>query len=395
MNFLFACSGTAGHVNPALAIASEIRRREAGAGLLFIGAGREIENRLIPQAGYELVNIKMSGLQRSLTPKNLAKNAGAVKNLITGSREAGRIIREFCPDAVIGTGGYICYPVLKKASSFHIPAFIHESNAEPGLTTKLLSTIVKNVFTAFPELEHMYRSPERVLFTGTPVMSGFKSARQADKPIDGISRAQTGFDKPKEQEQQGKTPNRKPLVVSFWGSLGAELMNELMVDFIKLNIREGSFDHIHAAGKKGSAVKITERASQYGNAGGLPPGIEIREYIDDMPTLMANADLVLCRAGGSTLAELTAMRKPAVLVPSPYVTNNQQVKNSGYLQRAGAAVVLAEKDCTGESLYRTVTSLLEDKEKLNAMSGSLEMLSADNAESIIVDKVFDSISKAV
>lgn len=374
MNFLFACSGTAGHINPALAIASEIRRRDPESEFLFIGAGREIENRLIPSAGHTLVNIRMSGLQRAVTPKNLLKNAGALKNLMLGSREAGKIIKDFCPHAVIGTGGYICYPVLKKASAYHIPAFIHESNAEPGLTTKLLSTIVSNVFTAFPGLERFYRAPERVLFTGTPVVSGFREA------------AGNGAER-----QAG----RKPLVVSFWGSLGAELMNEIMADFMRLNIRECSFRHIHAAGKKGGSARIMERLSQAGFTGELPPGMEIREYIDDMPVVMAGADLVLSRAGGSTLAELTALRKPSVLIPSPYVTNNQQEKNAAHLLKAGAALVLAEKECTGESLYNTVVSLLNDHDKLKIMSDSLEALSADNAEKVIADTVLSSIHQTV
>lgn len=403
MNFLFTCSGTAGHINPALAIASEIRRRDPESKLLFIGAGREIENRLVPQAGYDLVNIRMSGLQRAITPKNLVRNAAALKNLMLGSREAGKIIKNFCPDAVIGTGGYICYPVLKKASSYHILAFIHESNAEPGLTTKLLSTIVRNVFTAFPDLEHMYRAPDRVIFTGTPVMSGFREAgrhgagqpqsTQTEQVLGQVTEQIPG--QAPGQPQPMQQPGRKPLVVSFWGSLGAELMNEIMVDFMKLNIRDGSFSHIHAAGKKGGAARIMERLGQTGITGELPPGLEIREYIDDMPIVMAGADLVLCRAGGSTLAELTAMRKPSVLIPSPYVTNNQQEKNAAHLLKAGAALVLSEKECTGESLYNAVVSLLRDGEKLRTMSESLEAISEDNAEIKIVDAVLSNIPQTV
>ena len=358
MKFIFACGGTAGHINPALSVAAGLCARVPDSKILFIGAGRELENRLVPRAGYEIVNIEMSGLRRGFSPEGFAHNLKTLKNLAAANTKASSIIGEFCPDAVVGTGGYICYPVLRTAAKAGIPTFIHESNAVPGLTTKLLSTIVDKVLVAFPGIENQYRKPDRVVFTGTPVREGFAACLEA-------------------QSKQEK--DRKPLAVSFWGSLGAERMNEMMAEFISLNARGGYFDHIHATGKNGSLEVMRKRLQQLGVPEELPPGIEIREYIDDMQAVMSSADIILCRAGGSTIAELTAIGKPAVLVPSPYVTNDQQVKNAKKVREGGGAVMILEENCSGRELFDTVLSILRDRDKLENMSAAQKALGAPDA----------------
>ena len=365
MNFLLSCGGTAGHVNPALAIASELRLRQPDSKVLFVGAGKELEKKLIPQAGFHLVNIRMSGLRRSLSPDDIIFNIKTFRYLATAGVKAEKLIDRFKPDAVIGTGGYICYPVLKKAAQMGIPTVVHESNAVPGLTTKLLSASVDRVLTSFPGLEELYRQPERVVFTGTPVRYGFKPRGT------GSSLAKGG----------------KPLVVSFWGSLGAEHMNDLIADFIALNVGAGLFDHIHAAGKGGGAGAIKRRLRQLGAPEELPPGIDVREYIDEMHFVMDAADIVICRAGGSTIAELALLGKPAILIPSPYVTNNQQVENAKQVEKTGGALVMLEGDCTGELLFSAVTSLLEDRESLTKMAQAQQKLGAPDAVARIVDLV--------
>ena len=364
MRFLFACGGTAGHINPALSVAAVLQRMAPDVKILFAGAGRELENRLVPRAGYELVNIKMSGLKRSLSPDGIVHNVKTFRNLSAANAHAAAIIREFNPDAVVGTGGYICYPVLKTAAKAGIPTFVHESNAEPGLTTKLLSKNVDRVLVAFPGLEGKYRKPERVIFTGTPVRNDF------------VVRSGT---------PERKTNGKDPQVVSFWGSLGAGRMNEIMVDFINLNIRQRQFLHIHAAGNKESLELMRKRLKTLGAPDTLPQGIEVREYIDDMPDVMAEADIVLCRAGGSTIGELTAIGKPAILVPSPYVTNNQQLKNASQVQKAGGAVMIPEKDCTGDILFDTVSSILSDRGRLASMSAAQKALGIPDSAAKIAE----------
>ena len=371
MNFLFACGGTAGHINPALAITKELCRKVPDSKVLFVGAGNTMEKELVPKAGHELVNIRMSGLKRGFLPSDIIYNAKTVKNLALAGRKTAKIIEGFGPDAVIGTGGYICYPVLKKAAQMGIPAVVHESNAVPGLTTRLLSTIVDKVLVSFPGLESSYRRPERVLFTGTPVRAGF-----AAKP------AGDGMD----------DPGRKPLLLSFWGSLGASRMNENIVELMKLNIERGGFSHIHATGRLCDAGDMTGRLKQAGINGELPPDIEIRGYIDDMQSIMADADLILCRAGGSTVAELTAMGKPAVLVPSPYVSNNEQAKNAEQLEKAGGAVVLQERDCTGELLFETVSEIFRDRGRLLGMSAAQGAIGKPNAAEEIAELVLSLIN---
>jgi UDP-N-acetylglucosamine--N-acetylmuramyl-(pentapeptide) pyrophosphoryl-undecaprenol N-acetylglucosamine transferase len=353
-------------------VASELRRLNPDAGILFVGSGRDLENRLIPGAGFDLVNIKMSGFARGVTPDKFYRNIKTAKNLMTAGREAEKLICGFRPDAAIGTGGYICYPILKKASEAGIPTFIHESNAIPGLTTKLLSAVVDKVLVSFPGLERLYRRPERVLLTGTPVRGEFEDALK-----DGNSPQLDG----------------KPLIVSFWGSLGAELMNEVMADFIKLNVDSGHFRHIHATGKSGGAESMRNKLKRLGAAGDLPAGIDIREYIYDMPLAMAAADVVLCRAGASTIAELALMGKPAVLVPSPFVANNHQVENAKQIQKAGGAIMLMEKKCTGASLYETVFSLLKDRDKLKRMSEAQKSIATPGAAERIAKLVVAGAGK--
>jgi len=358
MNFLFACGGTAGHINPALAVAEELRRTLPDSKILFVGAGNVMEKSLIPNAGYELANIRMSGLKRGFSPGALIYNVKTARNLVAASGETARIIREFKPQAVIGTGGYICYPVLKKAARMKIPTIVHESNAIPGLTTKLLSTIVDKVLVSFPGLEKNYRQPDRVVFTGTPVRGGFEAL---------------------EEKEHIPEHDRKPLVLSFWGSLGAARMNEIIIECMKLNIKTGEFNHIHAAGRLCDAEEMNSRLRHACEMEELPPGIEIKEYIDDIQSLMAQADIVLCRAGGSTIAELTAMGKPAVLIPSPYVSNNEQVKNARQLLKAGGAVMLEEKNCTGKLLFDTVSSMLKDEKNLMSMSAAQKAIGSPDA----------------
>ena len=366
MNFLFVCGGTAGHINPAIAIATELRRSLPDAKILFVGAGKELEKKLIPRAGYHVLKIRMSGLQRGFTADDLIHNIITVRNMATAGFEASNLLHRYKPAAVIGTGGYICYPVMRRAALMGIPTVIHESNAIPGLTTKLLSASVDRVLVSFPGLEKQYRRPERVFFTGTPVRAGFGAALDDDEPAE---------------------TDRKPRVVSFWGSLGAERMNETMAEFIKLNIDSGEFDHIHATGKAGGVDEMKKRLARLGAPDVMPAGIEISEYIDDMPSVMSAADIVLSRAGASTVAELTVMGKPAVLIPSPYVANNHQEENAKQLQKTGGAVMLLEKECTGENLFNTVSQLLKDKDRLERMSFAQKSLAAPEAASIIVDMI--------
>jgi UDP-N-acetylglucosamine--N-acetylmuramyl-(pentapeptide) pyrophosphoryl-undecaprenol N-acetylglucosamine transferase len=333
----------------------EMRSRIPDSKILFVGAGKELEKKLIPRAGFHLVNITMSGLRRGFSPKDIIQNMKTIKNLATASVESAKLLRRFKPDAVIGTGGYICYPVMRKAARMGIPTFLHEPNAHPGLTVRMLSMFVDKVLVTFSGLEKYYRRPERVVISGTPLRDGFYADRTEEK-----------------------AQRDRPLVVSFWGSLGAGRMNEMMTEFIRLNVEEKLFYHVHATGKN-CMPDMRNRLKKHGVSEVGAPYTDLREYIDDMPSVLKLADIVISRAGASTIAELAALGKPAIFIPSPNVTENHQEVNAKRVLDAGGAVMILESSCTGKGLYETVSSLIEDKGKLEKMSMAQKSLSVPDA----------------
>ncbi len=374
MRFLFACAGTAGHINPALAIAGKLRELYPDGEFLFVGAGREMEKRLIPAEGYRLVNLTITGFARGLSGEKIAHNIKTVNNLVIASKEAKKIIDYFHPDAVIGTGGYVCYPIITAAAKRKIPTFLHESNAIPGLANKLLSGVVDVMMVSFPGTEDRYKNPDKVVVTGTPVRGDFipMSKEQARKKLGII--------------------DNKPLVVSFWGSLGADNMNRMMADFISLNSKSGEMHHIHATGRGRDGLERMKEMLGERGLYGLPQWEDIRPYIDNMGTVMTAADVVLCRAGASTIAELTGLGRACVLVPSPNVTNNHQEKNAREVEKAGGAVVLTENAISGEVLYNTVLGLIRDPGRIKRMERACKEMGQPEACEKIVKVILSHIN---
>ena len=358
MKILFTCGGTAGHINPAIALARLFQSRHQDCQVLFAGADNGMERTLVPHEGYELRTVHVNTIHRAWKWKDIKHNIMTVVTLPQARRQARAILDDFKPDLVVGTGGYASYPMVKEAARRGIPTAVHESNAVPGLTTKLLSKVVDRVMVGFEDSRKHYPHPERVVVTGTPVRRDF-------------------FDHTRKEARQALSlADDRPLVLSYWGSLGADVMNRYMADFFQAEAAEGfPFHHIHGAGRnyKSLTAALAERGVD------LTGGAEVREYIYDMPLVMAAADLVVCRAGASTISELTAIAKPCVLVPSPNVTNNHQEKNARVLEHHGAAVVLLEPEIDGTALYREVKDLLADPEKRAAMSKALSELSATDA----------------
>lgn len=368
MRILFTCGGTAGHINPALAVAGYIREKAPDTEVLFVGAKGKMEMELIPREGYAVEGITITNLQRSGGLEMIRHNVNTIRNLLKASGEAKRIIRAFKPDFVLGTGGYVCYPVVKAAAALGIPTAIHESNAVPGLTTKLLSGVVDRIMVGFEESRAYYKHPERVIVTGTPVRGDFLRYGKSQ------AKAELGL------------PVNKPLVVSVWGSLGATHMNEIMAELIERAVNKPIFSLIHSAGKRGYAGMM-QKLDKDGCKDLAQQGFEVREYIYDMPRVMAAADLVICRAGASTLSELTLLGKPAILVPSPNVTNNHQEKNARVLEAAGGARVLLEGQFTQDNLLGEISDMLSDPEKLLEMSGQMKKLGVPDATDKIADVI--------
>ena len=369
MRFVFTCGGTAGHINPALAVAGRLRELLPDSEFLFLGAEGKMEMQLVPMAGYDIKPLKITNISRGKSLKALLHNIQTLKNVAEATRETKKILKDFKPDVVIGTGGYVCYPVLMAAAKMHIPTAVHESNAVPGLTTKMLAGHVDKIMVGFEESRQYYKNPERVEVTGTPVRGEF-SCYTRDS-----AKAQLGL------------PADKPLVVSVWGSLGAGHMNKIVTEMIPKLRGQDDFRLIHSAGSmyyKEVCEKLSETAPDHGEY-----GVDVKEYIYDMPRVMAAADLIMCRAGASTLAELTYMGKPVIIVPSPNVTNNHQEKNARVLERAGGAKVLLEGEFDADSLLSELKTLLADEEKLSSMSKAMRSLAVPDATEKICGIILD------
>ena len=362
MKILFTCGGTAGHVNPAVALAQMFQARNPGCEVLFVGADGGMETRLVPKEGYPIETVTITNFRRSFSPAAIGHNFKTLLNMNKSKKQANAILDRFQPDLVVGTGGYASYPVVNAAAARGIPTAVHESNAVPGLTTKALSKVVDVVMVGFEESRNHYDDPSKVVVTGTPVRSDFFQYTRKE------ARAKLGL------------TDDRPLVLSVWGSLGAEEMNRQIVDFISRECADGEpFHHIHGAGRDYQTVCQALKAKGVKTSA----SIDVREYIYDMPVVMAAADLVLCRAGASTISELTAIAKPSILVPSPNVVADHQTKNARVLEGAGGAVLLPESESSGEKLYQVAASILNDKEKREAMSAALRAMAvADAAEQI-------------
>lgn len=372
MKIIFTCGGTAGHISPALALARLFQSRRPDTQILFVGAaGESMESRLVPKEGFPLERVEVSSFYRKLNWEGLRHNAKALADVARSRAQADRILDDFQPDLVVGTGGYASYPVTRQAARRGIPTAIHESNAVPGLTTRRLAKYVDRVMLGLPgDLSH-YPHPERVVVTGTPVRPDFFAHTRQE------ARAELGFS------------DDKPLVLASWGSLGAEVMNRQMVDFLALCIRAGCpFRVIHGSGERyfDDVLEGLERQDIHLSA---HPELEVRPYLYDMPLVMAAADLVLCRAGASTLSELSALGKPAVLIPSPNVTGDHQTKNAQAAAEKGGAVLLPEARCTPQGLFDTVTALLADPPRRREMGAAIAALAPADAHERIYQTLMD------
>lgn len=364
MNVIFTCGGTAGHINPAIAVANILKERHPDCKILFIGAKGHMEEKLVSKAGYELKCLPGSGLVRGKSLKAIKKNIKVVGDLFGSVSQCKKIICQFGADVVVGTGGYASFPALYAASKLKIPSIVHEANAVPGLTTKMAAKTATRVLVAYEESAAHYNDPKKVEVVGMPVRKEFvyteKEAARKELGLDG-----------------------RPLVVSAFGSLGARAMNYAMAEFIKLEQEAGMpFQHIHATGSYG-----WEWMPEHVRSMGVDPentnGLDMREYIYNMPTVMAAADVIISRAGASTLNEIGASGTPCILIPSPNVTNDHQTKNATILADRGGAVLLPEGEDMGRRLYEEVTGLLSDHQRRADMSGALrQMVVLDSAQRI-------------
>ncbi len=370
MKFIFATGGTAGHINPALAVASYIRETYPDSDILFIGTADHMEARLVPNAGFAFKTIAINGFKRSMSPKAIMENAKTVGKLLKSEKDSKRIIKEFQPDVVIGFGGYVSGPVLQSAAKLGIPCCIHEQNAFPGITNKQLAKSVDKVMLTVEDAKKYLEPKNEPVVTGLPVRGELLKKDRA------TARKEIGI------------PDEAKLVLSFGGSLGAAPLNNAMHDILLENADSKAIYHIHSAGTNGAKFleqlaaegfeKINETDLRRGNA-------EVRRYIDNMDVCMAAADVVIGRAGASSLSEIEAMGKASILIPSPYVAENHQYHNAMALVNRNAARIIEEKDLTADALKAMLNELLSSPEVLFEIEKNARNMAILDARERIAD----------
>ncbi len=363
MRVMFVAGGTGGHINPAVAVATEIRRLDPSAEILFVGTEGRMETQIVPKAGFSIKTVKMNGFCRKKTIKGLIENIKTVMLTLKASSVAKKIIKEFNPDVVVGFGGYVTGPVLKTAVKMGIKTAIHEQNAFPGVANKALAKKVDKVMLTSIEAEKYMKCKNPPVVTGLPVR------REIIKSDRDFSRASLGIQ------------NNDMLILSMGGSLGANAINNAVVEMLEILKDEDNIRFIHSTGKYGKWVgdKLKEKNISYGNS----TNIEIREYIDNMDVCLSACDLVISRAGASSISEIEALKKPSILVPSPNVAENHQFHNAMALAKNDGAILIEQKDLDGQKLADKILELKNDRAKLSKISENAGKNAKTNALSEI------------
>ena len=371
MKYLLAGGGTAGHINPALAIAGYIKEHEPDAEFLFIGNRDGMEQRLVSQAGYPIESVVISGFKRSLSPKSTIQNIRTVRRSFTSRSKAKKIIKAFDPDICIGTGGYVSGPVILAAADLGYKTVIHEQNAYPGITNKMLAKKVDRVMIAIADAQKHFDARSQFVVTGNPVRPSILATKHNE------AKKRLGLD------------DSRPIILSFGGSLGARCINEAIADLIARSAKDGRYYHIHAYGQQGTFMPglLKEKGVDVEKCDNL----DVRQYIDNMNDCLAACDLVVSRAGAITLSEVQAKGRPAVLIPSPFVTENHQFHNAMSMVNQHAAMIIEEKDLTGEKLIETVDAMLSKPDVLTEYRRNAQRMAITDAN----ERIYQTIKEVL
>lgn len=353
MRILFAGGGTAGHINPAISIADYMKEKEDDFEALFIGTQRGLETKLVPSAGYKIKYIDIRGFDR----RNLLKNFSVLYKLQKSKSDTRKIIREFKPDAVVATGGYVSGPVVMAAYKEGVPAIIHEQNVYPGLTVKGAEKYVNYVAVSFEETAAHMKKPEKCIVTGNPVRTEILKAEKES------ARAELGI-------------SDKPFVLVFGGSLGAAKINDTMIGVLKRLTEDKEISLLFGTGDRNFA-EVSKKIREAGIE--LSEDVKVVPYINNMSAVMAAADVVVARAGAITVSEIAALGKPSILIPSPNVVRNHQEQNAREFEAKDAAVVITEDMLTPDILYDKITEMTLDKKRLADMGENVKKLAKRGA----------------
>ena len=366
MKVVIAAAGTGGHINPGIAIANKIMKEEPNSKIIFIGTKRGLETNLVPRAGYELKTIDSYGISRELSLKNIKRLAKTIHSIT----EAKNILKNFKPDLVIGTGGYICISVCTAAKRLKIPYIIHESNVLPGVATKMLSKNAEKILVGFEEAKNRLPKAKKIVFTGTPTK--VKKLNLTKAQIDS-KKQELGF------------TQEKPLVLVFGGSQGAQSINISMTNIIK-NTMNTNYQIIWAAGPE-QYEKVKQDLQKENIDIDKLKGIKVMPYIYNMEEIMNIADLIVSRSGAMTVTEIENVGKPAIFIPFPFAAENHQEYNARALEKQNAAKVILDKDLTAEALNATIIELTKDRKLLEQMGENAHKLSVENVE----DKIYEEL----
>ncbi|BAU27490.1 UDP-N-acetylglucosamine-N-acetylmuramylpentapeptide N-acetylglucosamine transferase [Aneurinibacillus soli] len=363
MNIVISGGGTGGHIYPALALIQEIKQHEPDSRVLYIGTERGLEANLVPKEGVPFESVYITGFKRSLSFENVK----TILRFFKATSRAKKLIRDFKPDVVVGTGGYVCGPVVYAGHSLGIPTLIHEQNVIPGLTNKFLSRYTERVAVTF-EGSAPHFPAEKTVITGNPRASEVVRANgEAGLASLGV-------------------PAGKKYVLIVGGSRGAKAINDAVIQLVP-HLREHVDYHIvYVTGE----VHYEQTVKAIGD---VPPNMTIRPFIYNMPEVLAGVDLIVNRAGASFLAEITALGLPSILIPSPYVTNNHQEKNGRWLEEQGAACVILESELSGKTLMESIDSILKDESRARTMSVASRSLGQPDA-AVLVYNELKAIMKA-
>ena len=370
MKVIVAAAGTAGHINPGLAIANKIMEEEKGSEVLFIGTPRGLENDLVPRAGYKLKTIEAYGFSKEISIQNIKKMITTLK----ATKKAQKIIEEFKPDIVIGAGGYICGPVVWAAKKSNIPVVLHESNAFPGKAVKMLASKADTVLISFEEARDRIKNAKKIVYTGTPVKIEKKNYtyEQKEKILNEI-----------------KMKKDLPIILVFGGSQGAQKINESIIEIITNKLNE-KYQIIWATGPKQYDIIKSELDEKNININNIK-NIQIVPYIYNMEEVMNVSDVIVARSGAMTITEISNLGKPSILVPLPNVSQNHQLHNAKVLENVGAAKIILNNELNYENLNNEILNIISNEEKMKKMGEMAYSKSVKNVQ----DKIYEEIKKIV
>lgn len=370
MRVVFACARTGGHINPAIALAKYIMKKEEDSKILFIGTTDGLENDLVPLSGFEIKHIRTGKLIRSLTLKNFTE----IKNAIAGTYDAKKILKEFKPDIVIGTGGYVCYSVMKAAKKLKIPYALHESNAFPGISVKTLAKDAKKMFIGFEDARARLKNRENIVYTGTPVKFSKEEYMKLDE---------------KECLKELNIDSSKKIILVTGGSQGARRFSEIILDYLKV-YRDDDKVFVLVTGIKNydEILKKKEEIEKENNIS-LDSYLRIEKFIYNMEKMYKIASLLITRSGAMTINEISIVNKPAILIPYPYATENHQFFNATVLKNKGMAEIIEEKDLEIKLLRDNIIKIFNNYENYKV---TLETNSV-TPEEIIYNNIVEVINK--